>query len=86
MDIFHRVGSKATAQQGLDALYDLLEANPNLPVDALMERTSPSFQSYISKGLDRVRPSSLTSIDSCSRASSYLACELTRSHMNSLAR
>jgi hypothetical protein len=62
MEIFHKIGSKSTAQQGLDALYDLLEANPDLPVDSLMERTSPNFQRYISKGLDRVRPHHLLAV------------------------
>lgn len=40
---------------GLDDLYELLEAHPSIPIDKLLERTSPQFQRYIRRALDKVR-------------------------------
>jgi hypothetical protein len=55
MEIFSKIGAKATAQQGIDQLHDFLVEHPEVPMDRILERTSVNFQRYISRALDKAR-------------------------------
>lgn len=58
--VFKKIGTQSETMAGLDQLYSLWEEYPDLPVDKLIAQTSTAFQSYIQKGLDKVRPPACT--------------------------
>lgn len=81
MRIFKQISNKATSQQGLDALFDMLQQHDQFPIEGILARTSVNFQTYIKKGLKRVcsrclRPQCLRAIATTSLCACTMVCKM----------
>ncbi len=53
-DIFKKIGSKETIQQGLVDLYRFKKDHPRIDIQPYLQRTSPHFQAYIKRALEQI--------------------------------
>lgn len=56
-EIFQKIGNKEETEEGMNLLYDFIKEHPEADINPFLNKSSPFFQNYIKKNLEKVEVS-----------------------------